>query len=81
MSEQTTLGKILDDYEAHREREVFRLRAENERLKWALQQFVDYYDQAGIGDCEEGHDDDDDGFGGDEHFNVRIARAALRREG
>lgn len=48
-----------------------------EKLKW----FVDYYDQAGIGDCEEGNDDEDDGgeFDGDERFNVRHGRQALER--
>jgi len=46
----------------------------------ALQDFLGYYDEAGIGDCLAGHDDDDhddEGFDGDERFNVRHARQAL----
>jgi len=44
----------------------------------ALQDFVDYFEQAGIGDCPVGHDDDgDDAFDGDSRFNVRQAREAL----
>jgi len=48
----------------------------------ALREFVDYYDQAGIGDCLAGHDDDDDDdhderFDGDARYNVRHARQAL----
>ena len=48
-------------------------------LLCALQSFVDYYDQAGIGDCLPGQDDEDDGFNGDEKFNVRLARAAIAK--
>jgi hypothetical protein len=43
----------------------------------ALQAFVDYYGQAGIGAALE--DDGNDGFDGDEKFNVRLARAAITR--
>ena len=52
-------------------------------LAEALGNFVDYYTQAGIGACEEGHDDDEDEapFSGDERYNVRQARAALRKAG
>lgn len=50
----------------------------HEDLLEACKAFVDYYEQAGIGDCQEGHDDESgDGFNGDERFNVRVARAAL----
>lgn len=50
-------------------------------LLQACKAFVDYYTQAGIGDCQEGHDDDDcgDDFDGDERFNVRTARAAIAK--
>ncbi len=45
----------------------------------ALRGFVDYYDQGGIGPCHPADDDDPpDGFDGDEVFNVRQGRAALR---
>jgi hypothetical protein len=49
------------------------------KLLRALQDFVDYYDQVGIGECLAGQDDADAGdeFDGDERFNVRQARAAL----
>ena len=47
----------------------------------ALHSFVGYYEQAGIGPCEDGHDDDDDRgpFSGDERYNVREARAAIAK--
>jgi hypothetical protein len=55
-------------------------------MQWALQQFVHYYDQAGIGPVpdEESEDDPDygeayPGFDGDERFNVRHARSLLAR--
>jgi hypothetical protein len=53
----------------------------NAQLLAALKSFVDYYDQAGIGPCDEGQDDEDCGdcFDGDERFNVRQGRAAIRR--
>lgn len=52
--------------------------AGNQRLRHALQAFVDYYEQAGIGECTEGHDDDNnEQFSGDERFNVRQGRKAL----
>jgi hypothetical protein len=52
-----------------------------DRLHSALASFTDYYDQAGIGPCHERNDDkdDDDGFNGDERFNVRWGRRALKR--
>ena len=52
-------------------------------LAEALRVCVDYYTQAGIGACAEGHDDDDDEtpFSGDERYNVRHARAALKQAG
>ena len=52
-------------------------------LAEALRNFVDYYTQAGIGGCADGHDDDDDDgpFSGDERYNVRHARAALKLAG
>jgi len=52
-------------------------------LAEALRNFVDYYTQAGIGGCADGHDDDDDDgpFSGDERYNVRHARAALAAAG
>jgi hypothetical protein len=39
-------------------------------------EILDYYDQAGIGDAEDGPDDDGP-FDPDERFNVRTGRAAL----
>lgn len=53
--------------------------AELAQAREALKDFVDYYDQAGIGECPEGNDDrPDDEFDGDERFNVRKGRKALR---
>lgn len=51
------------------------------RLHSALAAFTDYYDQAGIGECRARDDDrdDEDGFNGDERFNVRWGRRALIR--
>jgi hypothetical protein len=76
----SVIGEAIRSELERQKAELARLREENKRLAHALKQFVDYYDQAGIGDCEEGHDDDDDDdcFDGDERFNVRHARAALR---
>jgi len=53
----------------------------HDELLKCLRWFEGYYTQAGIGDCLEGHDDDDDGdmFDGDERFNVRHARAAIEK--
>jgi hypothetical protein len=49
-------------------------------LREALQSFVDYYTQAGIGDCEPGDEDDClDSFDGDEMYNVREGRKALAK--
>ncbi len=50
------------------------------KLYSALAAFTDYYDQAGIGPCHERYDDreSDDGFSGDERFNVRWGRRALK---
>ena len=59
---------------------AFIVRAVNshETLLAALRSFVDYYDQAGIGDCSDPeNDDNDDHFDGDERFNVRQALAAI----
>lgn len=74
----------MEDLEDARQRWA----AERERMKnvqdgllCALKSFVDYYDQAGIGDCKEGEDDIEDDvfvvFDGDERFNVRQGRAAI----
>lgn len=52
------------------------LRARCNALEVALRAFVDYYDQAGIGDALE-TDDDEGLFDGDEKFNVRQGREAL----
>ncbi len=50
------------------------------RLHSALASFTDYYGQAGIGPCHARDDDkDEDGFDGDERFNVRWGRRALKR--
>lgn len=55
-----------------------------EHLVSALRMFVDYYTQAGIGDCTQDDEDAadngdrDDEFDGDEIFNVRFGREALR---
>jgi len=51
------------------------LMAASQKLRYALQAFVDYYEQAGIGEADP--DDPGDGFDGDECFNVRLARAAV----
>lgn len=50
------------------------------RLHSALAAFVDYYDQAGIGPCRAGNDGkgDESEFDGDERFNVRHGRNALK---
>jgi hypothetical protein len=45
-------------------------------LRYALQAFVDYYEQAGMSD-DDVPDDDDPNFDGDEKFNVRQARTVL----
>lgn len=61
-----------------------RLIAASKKLLHALEAFVDYYTQAGIGDCTEADEEEadngdrDDGFDGDEIFNVRQGRAAIR---
>ncbi len=45
-----------------------------------LQNFVDYYTQAGIGECnKEAEDNPPDGFDGDEVFNVRFAQVAIAK--
>lgn len=45
-------------------------------LRHALQAFVDYYEQAGIGDAKE-TDCDEGRFDNDERFNVRWGRKVL----
>lgn len=70
---------LTDETEANAE---FIVRACNchDELVECLRWFVDYYTQAGIGDCLEENDDVDCGeFDGDERFNVRHGRAILAK--
>jgi hypothetical protein len=50
-------------------------------LLYAIQAFVDYFEQAGIGSNLTGADEEDgvNGFDGDTVFNVRQAKAAIAK--
>lgn len=56
------------------------LRAMVRDLAWALDRFIRYYDQSGIGACtEEDEGNPPAGFDGDEVFNVRHGRETLAK--
>ena len=78
-----TIAEVYNRQEA-KARELVRMANSHKHLLEACQAFVDYYDQEGIGACLQGHDDEEsenenDGFDGDERFNVRQARAAIAK--